>query len=267
MTELLDRPIGEIVDEDIRRAIVFEEYGLDFCCNDRPRLREVCDRRGINPEQVLKRLENLTAQAPQLDEVDGLSPTELVEHITRQHHDFLRRKLPQIEGVLTRVNRTHRERHPELQDLLEQFQVFRAEIEEHLYKEEEILFPHIKLLEIAFRIGSVPPQSCFQTVRQPIAVMEDDHDRAQSTMNRLRSLANDFKPPPAACNSWRLAMHELAELEQDMNIHMAKEDFVLHRLAKEMEDIIKEARRSNSRISAVLRRIKRERQADDETGE
>ena len=40
--DLAGMTLAEIVTENIRAAVVFEEYGLDFCCKGKRSLTEAC---------------------------------------------------------------------------------------------------------------------------------------------------------------------------------------------------------------------------------
>ena len=45
--ELVNKSLAELVTDNIRSAIVFEEYGLDFCCKGNRSLSEACKEKNI----------------------------------------------------------------------------------------------------------------------------------------------------------------------------------------------------------------------------
>ncbi len=59
----------------------------------------------------------------------------------------LKRELPRLAEIVTKVATVHGQNHPELNDVRYTFQVLRAELEEHMMKEERVLFPYLRDLE------------------------------------------------------------------------------------------------------------------------
>ncbi len=260
MSLLLDTPIGAIVAHDLETAKIFERYGIDFCCGGETKLGEACRQTGADPEEVvadLRKVEHIDHHT--VDQINHLSPTELTAHIVQTHHDYLREALPRLGDLCEKVYNAHGEAHPELLDLQEAFQDLRNDIEAHLQKEEQVLFPHIQGLEEAYRQQSSAPEACFQSIRQPIAMMEAEHEDAGIALGRIRTLSNHYTAPPDACTSWQLLLRELSHLELDTHVHVAKENYVLHQLAREMEDALADVHSSDHEVSTVLRRL---RQAD-----
>ena len=97
--------------------------------------------------------------------------------------------------------------------------------------EEEVLFPHVKTL--VHSAAAVPAP--FGSVRNPIQVMEHEHDSAGAALARMRELIGDYEPPMDACNTFRASLDGLAELERDTHQHVHKENNVLFPRALERE--------------------------------
>ncbi|HON48598.1 MAG TPA: hemerythrin domain-containing protein [Kiritimatiellia bacterium] len=70
--------------------------------------------------------------------------TVLADHILDTHHAFTRTQLDRIDTLLAKVQNAHRSRYGAMLDSLRNaFDPLRAELEAHLMKEEQILFPAI----------------------------------------------------------------------------------------------------------------------------
>ena len=69
-----------------------------------------------------------------------------------------------------------------LTDLVATYQALKAELEQHMAKVEQILFPMIRQGRGAIAGG-------------PIQVMEAEHESAGAALARLRSLTNDYQVP------------------------------------------------------------------------
>lgn len=229
MTFAFDTTVRDLASRSLSALRILEAHGIDYCCGGKTSLSEACAKRGLDPDRVLAELE-AAEQASQPDEVDwkGQSIATLVDHIVDTHHVYLRRELPQIAARLAKVQNAHGERYPEmLYRLHAVFQGLADELDSHLAKEEQILFPVAKAYEQAAGNKAAAPHACFSTVAQPISMMEYEHDSAGDALREIRSLTNDFQPPADACPGFRALFASLAELEKDLHLHIHLENNVL----------------------------------------
>jgi regulator of cell morphogenesis and NO signaling len=233
-----NRTVGELVSENSRRAQVFETLGIDYCCGGDKPLEQACQNRGLAVEDVLKQLQAVDAESPK-DEQDWrkTSMTELADHIEQTHHVYLRKALPRLTELSLKVRNAHGENHPEVLDVEQVFLGLKAELESHMMKEEQILFPLIRRLELSdtaqsFHCGSV---------NNPISVMEHEHDNAGQALERLRELTNGYTLPEDGCNTFRALLDGLEELERDLHTHIHKENNILFPRASERESQLAEA--------------------------
>ena len=67
----------------------------------------------------------------------------------------------------------------------------------------------------------------FDSINDPIYLMERDHDIAGELMREIRTLTNDFQAPDGACNSIRMLFHKLEEFEADLLQHIHLENNIL----------------------------------------
>lgn len=213
--------LSELVTRRPDSAPVLEALGLDYCCGGSQSLAEACADAGLDVDAVVARLtEETPADAPA--GWASLGPSELVDHIERTHHAYLGHALPRVAELLRRVTDTHAERHPELHDVRATFEELRRDLEPHLLKEEQILFPMIRELyatqEATFHGGSL---------RDPISVMRLEHDRAGELLARIRAQTSAYTPPSDGCSSYEALYTALAELEADTHLHIHKENNLL----------------------------------------
>lgn len=222
--------LGELVAERPARARVFEQLGLDYCCGGRKTLASAAQAAGVDVADVERRIAEADAGAQ-----DGgrdwrtASATELTAHIVDTHHLFMKREMPRVGGLLRKVIEAHAERHPELHDLAQLWSGFAFEIEQHLGKEEQVLFPMIERLSLGmtgFHCGSV---------QNPIRVMEFEHDSAGEALQRMRAVTNQFTAPADGCMTFVALMDGLRAIEADLHEHIHKENNILHPLVLRME--------------------------------
>jgi regulator of cell morphogenesis and NO signaling len=217
--------INDFTKEDMRRAKVLEELGIDACCGGNKSLAAACGEKGLDPEVVLKKLvpiEEPVVSAGEEKDWSDADLTDLVTHIEETHHVYLKKVLPHLSSLIEKVVKAHAERHPELSDLQKVFAILRADLEPHLMKEERVLFPMIRQIESGAGL-----QELHCGTQGPINVMQMEHQKAESLQVELRKITNNFTTPEDGCKTYRLMMQELKNLDADLNVHIYKENEVL----------------------------------------
>jgi regulator of cell morphogenesis and NO signaling len=214
-----------MVAERPARARVFEELGIDYCCGGKKPLDDACEARGLDVDAVVRALVETDA-APQAEEADWTQApiSHLTDHIVRKHHDYLRQELPRLQGLVEKVVRAHSAKHPEVIELQQVFLGLSAELKAHLMKEEQVLFPMCVQMEATHSLS----HSHCGSVSNPVRVMEMEHDNAGAALARIREITQDYTPPADACNTFRVMLDGLRDLEVDLHQHIHKENNILH---------------------------------------
>lgn len=232
---LTDRTLGEIVTEDSRAALVFERFGLDYCCGGHQTLAEASEQSHLPLAPIVDALSALGAPDPDDQDQRWSDLATLTRHIVDRHHRYVREMMPAIEGWLGKLVARHGTRHPELAEVWQIFCELSQEMTVHMAKEETLLFPAIDDLAAARRAGTRLPASPFGTVLHPVRVMEEDHRAAGDQLARLRALTNNYTPPADACTTFRLCYGELLRFQADLIQHVHLENNVLFPRALELE--------------------------------
>lgn len=138
----------------------------------------------------------------------------LIDYILTQFHEAHRRELPELVRLAAKVEAVHSD-HPEVpRGLAAMLEALRLELEEHMRKEETILFP-------LMRQGGHP------MIAHPIAQMRRDHEEHRECLQGLEEIANDFHPPAGACRSWQALYAGAAKFVDDFTEHTHLENRVL----------------------------------------
>jgi regulator of cell morphogenesis and NO signaling len=228
--------IGELVASDYRKAEVFKKFGLDFCCGGKKTLAQACKSKGIDVLQVEKELDAVdTAVAIPSEDYNNWNIGFLVDYILNTHHRYIKQAIPVIYDYTQKVARVHGDRHPEAKAIAEKFLFVTDELNRHICKEEEVLFPYIKHLAIANDNGMKVEASPFGSVEAPIAAMEHEHDIVGEMMEEIKKLANNYVPPADACTTYKLSYLKLQEFEDDLHKHIHLENNILFPKAAELE--------------------------------
>lgn len=236
MTFAADRTLAEIVTVFPEAAPVLERRGLDFCCRGHRPLGAACADLQVSLAEVqeeLRQAETAAGGAQRVSPVD-LPLEALMAQIVAQHHEYVRRALPGLRQHAAKVAQVHGEHYPEMRQVNALVQMVADELEGHLAKEEEILFPYIAAL-VRAQAGGELPEACFASVAAPIQVMESEHEHAGRAFDEIRVLTHGYAPPPDACPTFRLLLGELQRFEEDLHVHVHKENYVLHPRARALE--------------------------------
>lgn len=236
METLNTKSIGSFVADDYRTATVFQKYGIDFCCKGGKSLDEVCESRNLDTDVLLKELAEAanTGNGPQAD--FQLWPLDLLaDYIEKKHHRYIQQHAPALLQYLEKLCKVHGAHHPELFEINKEFTAADSELTSHMKKEEQILFPYIRNM-VALQHGGGPfRQAGFGTVKNPIAMMMQEHDTEGERFSRMASLSGNYTPPADGCTTYRVAFAMLKEFEADLHLHIHLENNMLFPKAAELE--------------------------------
>jgi regulator of cell morphogenesis and NO signaling len=237
MTATLDMTIRYIVANDFRTAAVFQRHGIDFCCKGDRSIQDACRNGRVTAEDVLKDIAEATA-TPATGEArfNSWDLGRLVSYIVGNHHAFVRQAIPVLLTHTKKVAAVHGDRHPELPEVARLFSEVADEMTSHMAKEEQILFPYIVDVEEASQTGGGRPSAPFGTVRNPIRMMEMEHESAGDAMARIRSLTSGYSIPEGACTTYRVCLQELEAFERDLHQHVHLENNILFPKAARLEN-------------------------------
>lgn len=223
--------VGELVRQRPARSRVFEQFKIDYCCGGKTPLVEACDAKGLDTDEVLRQLLLVGHAGTSEMDPDTLGLTELADHIEATHHAELREELPRLEFMTRKVAAVHSENDPRLNEIRDIFAACKEELESHMLKEDQVLFPAIRRLEAGGASSDLPAGTLANMVR----MMEHEHDSAGDALELLHELTNGYTPPDWACNTYRAMLDGLAAFERDMHVHVHKENNILFPKAIELE--------------------------------
>ncbi len=148
------------------------------------------------------------------EQLTQASDVELIEHILTRYHDTHREQLPELIHLSERVERVHGGHTACPAGLSAHLEHMAEELETHMAKEEQILFPMITRGMGAMAGG-------------PVSVMRHEHDHHSFALEELERLTNGLSLPNDACGSWQRLYHGLSTFRDDLNAHIQTENELL----------------------------------------
>ncbi|GAO42690.1 iron-sulfur cluster repair di-iron protein [Flavihumibacter petaseus] len=231
-----EETLGQIAARDLRKAEVFRKYGLDFCCGGRKTVKEACAEKGLDVVKIEQELQH-TDKYPAGGALayDEWPLDFLADYIVNTHHKYVRKTLPELTRLAAKVAGVHGNSHPELQGINTLVTEINEELSAHLIKEERVLFPYIKGLVQAEAKGEALLVAPFNSVQQPISLMEMEHELAGKHLETIRTISRNYAVPEDACASYSLLFRLLEEFEADLHIHIHLENNILFPKALQLE--------------------------------
>jgi regulator of cell morphogenesis and NO signaling len=138
-----DTTVGRIAAEHPIAARVFARHRIDFCCGGGRPIAEVCEAKDLDTEAMLVEIqEELSTTEPDDERWREAPLTALLDHIVETYHRRLDEELPRLELMARKVLHVHGDKVPDvLPAPVDTFLELRRELEDHMAKEEQILFP------------------------------------------------------------------------------------------------------------------------------
>lgn len=176
------------------------------------RSTNLIDSEQTNKKGVLMQTTPKTSAAAAAPRWPRFSLPQLVEHIVVAYHDPLRKSLARLNALIEHVRGTHWERVPARQEALDGiwtcFSALQSELEAHMDKEEEQLFPWI--------LGD-----CAVSAKASAETMKHQHLRTEELLQKLRQLRAQYIPTADAdADAATMSLlQELAEVDASLQAH------------------------------------------------
>lgn len=215
--------VADIVSALPESSDLFRKLRIDFCCGGKVPLRSAVMERGLEEEHVMTELLEIQARQElhQMNEVTESDPRELIVHIQQKYHEKLRDELPALTPFVTKLAKVHGERYPYVMRLQDLYRALKEELIAHTDDEDHNVFPAI------LSYIKEPTVERLEALRPHIEELEDEHETAGTVLKEMREITNGFTPPDDACNTHRLVLKRLENLEKDTFQHIHLENNVL----------------------------------------
>lgn len=214
MTTLTITPetqVGAITDVLPGATEVFRRAGIGFCCGGAETLADAAAHNGADLSALMAALQALVARSA------NVPPTEtaaLIGHILARFHDVHREELEWLIPLAQKVETVHGDHDEAPLGLTEALIALAQDLDDHMTKEEEILFPMM-------RAGGNP------MIAHPVAAMRHEHEVTDGLLAQVMAVTRDLDLPAGACRSWTALYAGLRKFADDLTAHIHLENDVL----------------------------------------
>jgi regulator of cell morphogenesis and NO signaling len=203
--------VGDIASDLPGAAEVFRQHGISFCCGGTLSIAEAAAKQGLAAKVLLDELRALAAAAGR-DAPQETLP--LIDHILTRYHDTHRTEMDWLIPLAQKVETVHGDHCDAPHGLTEALLALRDELENHMTKEEQVLFPMMK-------------QGGHPMILHPISAMRHEHEQAANLLRGIEHATHGLVLPEGACRSWTALYTGLAKFTDDLVTHMHLENTVL----------------------------------------
>lgn len=203
--------VGDIASSLPGAAEVFRRNGISFCCGGKLSVAEAAAGQGLAVAKLLDALRALEAGAARTAP-DATLP--LIDHILTRYHDTHRTELDWLIPLAQKVETVHGDHDEAPLGLTEALVALRDELESHMTREEQVLFPMM-------RQGGHP------MLQHPIGAMRHEHETAADLLRGIEHVTRGLTLPVGACRSWTALYTGLEKFTGDLVAHMHLENTVL----------------------------------------
>jgi len=211
-TSYADRSLADIAASVPGATRIFRRSKLDFCCGGRVSLADAAAAKGLALPELESELGAIAALALPAERPEATD--DLIALLEGRYHAVHRRELPELVRLARRVEAVHCDRPAAPHGLANRLERIVGELEDHMHKEEQILFP-------LMRRGGHP------MISQPIFVLTAEHDDHGEHLRELERLTGEFQVPDDACTTWRALYAGVEKFAEDLVDHIHIENNVL----------------------------------------
>lgn len=146
-----------------------------------------------------------------MNQLEGKNFSEIINYIIDNFHNKHRQDFRDLIPLAKKVETVHADKIESPQGLSDFLGKMFFELESHMQKEEQVLFPMIKSEQ-------------YQMAQMPIQMMMQEHIDHTENLKTLKKLAKNYILPENACGSWRRLYAGVEALENDLRNHIDLED-------------------------------------------
>lgn len=209
---MLNHSLDSVLEIYPLAAQVLSRHGVEFCCAGNVALGDAIARANANPSIIVKEIEALGRA--QNDAPEDLTTPELIRYILVRFHEKHRQELPQLIMWAEKVERVHSENSQCPKGLSRLLRETLDEMEAHMEKEEQILFPMLSSGQNMMAM-------------MPMHVMRHEHVEHEAKLRAIEACANECVLPANACRTWTNLYTGLDHFISELRAHIVMENDIL----------------------------------------
>jgi len=219
--------LADVVLHDHTLVPIINRFGIHLGFGD-DSIAEICQYQHLNIDFFVTILNAFhdTHYFPK-ERLRNFSADLIIDYLLKAHHYFLEEKVPEISILLNKMA----EEYP----LDNFFTDYTVELNKHILREEENVYPYVLQLEEAVSESHVDEELFKKISDYPIS----EHENLEEKLFDLKNILIKYLPEPKNDKPGYRLLRELFTLEKELNEHARIEDLIMVPKVKAMEEILK----------------------------
>lgn len=192
-------------------------------------IRQVCNDYGIETDFFLEIINSFHHKNyfPQ-KHLLKFSLNLIVDYLRRSHQYYISLKIPEIADLLELLKNAHSPDPGKSFEWIHKFfNEYRKELEVHIQREEDKVYPYVFMVEKYFLNRNSDPDIIAKITEYSIDDFEKEHDNVEDKLLDLKNILIKYLPVPVESKLSQSVLFELYRLEADLRDHARLEDKIL----------------------------------------
>lgn len=228
--------LADVIHKDYHLLRIIDRFGIKLGFGDKS-IEEVCLEYAINADFFVEII-NIFSDHNYFPKqnLKSFSLKTIIDYLSKTHSCYINQRLPEIESQIKLMVDCKANVNPTYNMILKFFSDYRAEMKEHVRREEEMVFPFSTMIEEAYVSGKISDILKKRMSEFSINDYYREHEDIEEKLFDLKNIIIKYLPEPDNNSVWHNILNELFLLEKDMNDHSRMEDLVMVPKIIEMEE-------------------------------
>jgi regulator of cell morphogenesis and NO signaling len=221
-------PIGEIAASLPHVTKLLDALGVDYVMHGNLSLRDACAEAGVDPALVRRAIDELPRKEADRPAWADASMQDLLDELRDRRHPKLLMMLAETAELLAQAP-------PGTEGLAAVRDAFRAlfdDVQTHMKKEEQTLFPIIQHLEDCWSRSAEPSMNFVSGADKPMTALVTDHAEIVEKLQDLVTATSELCDDDGMLTP---LLDQIATFEHEMREHIHLENNVLYPRAVALE--------------------------------
>lgn len=209
--------VYKLIHQNYNLLPVINRFGIKLGVKEKT-VENICLEKNINPDFFLAIVNTFNNEQyfPQ-DELLSFSPLEIIEYLKRTHRYYINYVMPKLELQLEQLLESRTSNNPGLKLVVQFYQNYKKEFEEHIDYEEKTVFPYMEKMVIQNKSEG----------NYSITSFEEEHTHVDEKLSDLKNLIIKYLAPDYNENICNEFLVTLFRFEKDIYDHARIEDIIL----------------------------------------
>jgi len=220
--------MAEVIHTNYHLLQILSRFGINLGFGDKS-IKQVCTENGIDADFFLEIINSYHHKNyfPS-KHLQGFSLNLIVDYLRKSHEYYLKLKIPEVALLLSHLSNIPDSEPGQSFRLIDKFfNDYRSELEIHIQREEEKVYPYVFMVEEAFLRKNANKEIIARISQYSIDDFEREHDNVEDKLLDLKNILIKYLPVPVNQALTQSILFELFRLETDLRDHARIEDKIL----------------------------------------